>query len=372
MSDFIVIGAGINGLLVARELAHAGARVTVFDRGACARESSWAGGGIVSPLYPWRYPPEITALAIAAQEFYPRLAKSLFEETGIDPEYERTGLLMLDAGDEKEAIAWGKNFGQQVYKQEIAAVYANEPNLALGFTSALSMPAVANIRNPRMCKALVAALQAHPNVAIEENTAIEDPKIHRGRVNELTLVKSASRSRLDVGKSQVVVCGGAWSGQLLKQVGFDCGVVPVKGEMLLYKFEAALIKSIILFNGKYLIPRRDGHLLMGSTLEWVGFDKTVSETARVALQTSAAKLLPQLVGQKPIGQWAGLRPGIAGGLPAIGAIPGVDNLFINAGQFRNGLVLAPASARLLADTLLNRTSPIDPSPYCPNSAGSRR
>src|SRR5690606_39288778 len=113
MNDFLVIGGGVIGLLTARELAHAGASVTIVEQGLCCKEASWAGGGIVSPLYPWRYSAPVTALASAAQRAYPALCASLLDETGIDAELEQTGLLMLDAADEKEAFAWARDRSEE-------------------------------------------------------------------------------------------------------------------------------------------------------------------------------------------------------------------------------------------------------------------
>jgi glycine oxidase len=365
MSDFYIIGAGINGLLVARELASMDASVTVFDKGECGKEASWAGGGIVSPLYPWRYPPEITALASLAQAFYPALADALINETGIDPEYEQTGLLMLDAGDEADAVQWGKQFNKTMSKVDVAAVYDQEPRLAPGFQTALSMPGVANVRNPRLCQALVSSLKAMPTVTIAENCPIQHLRISAERIHALATIRHGKLSEIPVGQSQVIVCGGAWSGMLLSNTGYSSDIEPVKGEMLLYKFDAPPINTIVLFDGRYLIPRRDGHLLVGSTLEYSGFDKDVSQAARAILKTAAVNMLPELAEIEPIGQWAGLRPGSKGGIPAIGAVPGIKNLYVNAGQYRNGLVLAPASARLLVDCVLERESPIDLAPYMP-------
>jgi len=135
--------------------------------------------------------------------------------------------------------------------------------------------------------------------------------------------------------------------------------------MLLLKPSKPVIASIVLSSGRYLIPRRDGHLLVGSTLEYTGFDKSTSAEAQQSLYASAIALVPALRNAPVIAHWAGLRPGAAQGIPFIGRLPRMRNLSGNAGQFRNGLVLAPASAGLQADLLLGRPPRVNPLPYQP-------
>lgn len=365
MSDVLIIGAGINGLLLSRELAAEGAEITLVDAGEVGREASWAGGGIVSPLYPWRYSASVTALVGWAQKFYPELVESLQVETGIDAEYQRDGLLMLDAVDRDEALAWAERHGQTMMVLSAADCYRQEASLGPGFGEGLWMPAVGHVRNPRLCRALKESLVINPRIKLLEKTAVREIQTDCSRVIAVTASKAGESLILE--SKNTVVCAGAWSKYLLSgtetQSAID--VEPVKGQMLLYKFESPPVTSILLHNGRYLIPRRDGHLLVGSTLEYTGFDKAISAEARTSLKDSAEELLPDLASKQPIAQWSGLRPGTKEGIPYIGPIPPWENLYINAGQFRNGLVLAPASARLLADLILGREPLLDPKPYLP-------
>lgn len=364
-SDFLIVGGGIIGLLLARELSAEGASVTVIERGECGREASWAGGGIVSPLYPWRYSQAVTALASSAQKAYPTLAGRLREETGIDPEWECTGLLMLDAADSREALSWAQGVGSAMSTLSRQSIYKREPALAPGFEQGLWMPEIANIRNPRLLKALLKSLQLQSRVRLLQHSCVTE-FIHDDGVGERTLkgvevVQNGQRGKILGG--QVVVTAGAWSGDLLKSLKIDVAVQPVKGQMLLLKPDKQVINSIVLTNGRYLIPRRDGHILIGSTLEYTGYDKSTSIQAQQSLFASATGLIPELRTVPIISQWAGLRPGAAQGVPFICRVPGFRNLSVNAGQFRNGLVLAPASAGLLADVLLGRPPRVDPLPY---------
>lgn len=361
MSDIIVIGAGINGMLLSRELAATGARVRLIDAGMVGKEASWAGGGIVSPLYPWRYSTSITALATWAQHFYPQLVKDLLHETGIDAEYQQSGLMMLDAADKDEALSWARVNQRSMREVDGQYCYEREPGLAAGFEQGLWMPDVGNIRNPRLCQALKASLDANPAVEILENSTVREIKECGGRVTSV-LVDSISDSRV-LEADIFIVASGAWSRQLLLSLTDEVTIEPVKGQMLLFKFDRPPIKSILLHNGHYLIPRKDGYVLVGSTLEYVGFNKEATSDAQASLRDSAKHILPEIEDKVVCGQWAGLRPGTKDGVPYIGLVEPFSNLYINAGQFRNGLVLAPASARLLVDIICQRRPIIDPRPY---------
>ncbi|HLD66303.1 MAG TPA: glycine oxidase ThiO [Pseudomonas sp.] len=357
--DVLVVGGGVVGLLTAKVLADAGQQVVLIERGRAGKEASWAGGGIVSPLYPWRYSPAVTALAHWSQDFYPHLAERLWAETGIDPEVHVTGLYWLDLEDEVAALAWAAREQRPLRSVEMVAVHRAVPALAHGFTRAIQMAGVANVRNPRLVRALRAALLSMPNVDLREQCGVTGLIQDGGRVCGVRT--AAGEIRAD----RVVIAAGAWSGELLAGLGLELPVEPVKGQMILYKCAEDFLPSMVLAKGRYAIPRRDGHVLIGSTLEFAGFDKTPTETALDSLKASAVELLPALADAEVVGHWAGLRPGSPDGIPFIGPVPGFEGLWLNCGHYRNGLVLAPASCRLLTDLLLDREPIVDPRPYAP-------
>ncbi len=369
MSDFTIVGGGVIGLLLARELTAGGGTVTILERSNCCQEASWAGGGIVSPLYPWRYSAAVTALASQAQKAYPTLVEELLAETGIDAELETTGLLMLDTDDNQEAKAWADEVGKIIEVVAAEFIYEHENVLAPGFSQGLWMPEIANIRNPRLGKALLESLENNLRVKIFEQTEVIGLKQEAARSTRhiAALMVRSNGVEKQIPVSQVVITAGAWSGNLLAEVQIELPVVPIKGQMLLFEPPRRLLNSIVLTKGRYLIPRRDNHVLIGSTLERTGFDKCTTEEALLSLLASAVELVPELAESKVKKQWAGLRPGAPNGIPFIGKFSQFDNLHINAGQYRNGLVLAPASAKLLADLLLGRDVTIDPAPYRPMS-----
>lgn len=155
----------------------------------------------------------------------------------------------------------------------------------------------------------------------------------------------------------------AWTASLLGSLVADWRITPVRGQMLLFHAAPGQVRHIVLQGEHYLVPRRDGRILAGSTLEYVGFDKSTTRRAYDELHAAAVAVIPALA-RCPVEQhWAGLRPGSAQGIPLIGMHPQRRGLFINAGHFRNGVVTGPASARLLADMIFDRVPCVDPAPY---------
>ncbi|MGG2395985.1 glycine oxidase ThiO [Pseudomonas sp. SH1-B] len=359
MDRFLIVGGGAIGLLSALILARSGRAVSLLEISSLGRESSWAGGGIVSPLYPWRYSSAVSALAHWSQDYYPGFGRRLLDETGIDPEVHVTGLYWLDLDDEAEALAWAGRQGRPLDAVAMDQVYRQVPVLGEGFGCAIHMPGVANVRNPRLVKALHAALDAMPNVELREQCPVT------GFIQEGGQVRGVTTADGEIRADRVVLAAGAWSGELLKTLGLQLPVEPVKGQMILYKCAEDFLPSMVLAKGRYAIPRRDGHILVGSTLEYAGFDKTPTDDALGSLKASAEELLPALRDAEVVGHWAGLRPGSPEGIPFIGELPSHPGLWLNCGHFRNGLVLAPASCQLLADLILGREPIIEPAPYAP-------
>ncbi len=355
----VIVGGGVIGLLTAFNLATQGRAVVLLDRADLGQESSWAGGGIVSPLYPWRYSPAVTALAHWSQDFYPQLAAQLFAATGVDPEVYTTGLYWLDLDDEDAALAWAAREGRPLSKVDVSAAHDAVPALGGGYSQAIYMANVANVRNPRLVKSLKAALLALPGVTIQEQCEVD------GFVLDGDTVVGVNTPAGPILGDQVVLAAGAWSGELLAKLGLLLPVEPVKGQMILYSCAPDFLSSMVLAKGRYAIPRRDGHILIGSTLEHAGFDKTPTRFALDSLKASAVELIPGLADAEVVGHWAGLRPGSPEGIPYIGEVPGFKGLWLNCGHYRNGLVLAPASCQLFADLLLEQVPIIDPAPYAP-------
>ncbi|MBK5967190.1 glycine oxidase ThiO [Thiocystis minor] len=362
MNDILVIGGGIIGLLTARELLHAGSTVTLIEMGETGRESSWAGGGIVSPLYPWRSPDSVTALATWSQRAYPALASALRDETGIDPELTANGLLILESEELTEALAWGERHGQRIEVVDDARLQETEPELGPRPPRSLLMPEIAQIRTPRLAKAARRSLEKR--IQLREQEEVLELLVEGGRAVGVRTAKGAVKA------DRIVICAGAWTAKLLEQLGSPPDIEPVRGQMILFYAKPGLVHHITLFNERYIIPRRDGRVLLGSTLEHTGFAKTTTAEAKEELYRAAIELFPFLRRTPIEDHWAGLRPGSPSGIPYIGAYPDIEGLFFNAGHFRNGLAAGPASARLVADLMLGREPIVDPAPYAMNAERS--
>ena len=353
-SDITIIGGGVIGLLTAREFIKAGASVTIIEKNLLGQESSWAGGGILLPLYPWRQAQAITDLVIQSLKLYPSLVEDLFNDTQINPEWNPCGLLITKNPDIELATQWCE-------RNHIPFDYAGEEFFTALNTTPLNplwMPTIAQARNPRLVRALKRYLINH-GCDIREHCALAAVIHDHHRVSAI----STSAGKLSV--NQLIIAAGAWTGQLFREniASNIPNIAPVKGQMILFDAEPNTLKHIVLDNDQYLIPRLDGKVLAGSTVEHDEFNKTTSEIVYQQLSEFATDLMPSLKKYSIIKHWAGLRPGTEYGIPYIGKHPTIENLSINAGHFRNGLTIGPASAQLLADLLLNRTTAVTPDPY---------
>lgn len=348
----------MSGLSAALALLQRGYAVTLLDRSKVGSESSWAGGGILSPLLPWEYADPVINLSLRSMSAYPAWIWALEAGSGLSAEYVSCGMRVLASGVDDTTIDWCRNHG-------LPAERINE---------GLWLPDIAQVRNPRLIEALrVAVLKLGGSI----HTACEVTAV----TTSSTRLSGVHTSLGTFTADQYVLATGAWSGTLLPELGsrpLQPGLTgspqirPIRGQMLLFKLDPGVLNTIIYRNGLYLIPRRDGHVLVGSTLEDAGFDKSTDITTRQRMHAEAAELLPTLNTVQPIQHWAGLRPGSPDNIPIIDRHPDFDNVFVNTGHYRYGVTMAPASAELLADLIEGRAPGLDPQPYSWQAASLRR
>lgn len=340
--DFVVIGGGVIGLCSALALRQTGASVLLMEAASVGSGASWAGGGILSPLLPWEYPQHVAELAARGAAMYQAWTDELHAVSGLDSEYHRSGMIVVAPFDAEAAIAWGASTQTAV-----------ETGLSwLDDRPALRVPSIAQVRNPRLLAALLATAHAS-GINVLENTAVES-LVEKG--DSIHALRTANG---ELHADAFVVAAGAWTPSLIPAA--DLAIKPIRGQMLLFGAGTEAPENILYRDGIYLIPRRDGQILVGSTREDVGFDCSTTLHAREQLSRAAFDIWPALRQAALLKHWAGLRPMRPGNAPIIDRHPGFKNLFINAGHGRYGLTMAPASAGILLTRigLSASTDPLD-------------
>jgi glycine oxidase len=368
-TDAIVIGGGIAGLAVAHRLLQLGMTVTILERGRCGREASWAGAGILSPLPPWNYAEPVTRLTQLSNKLYSGFIEALQQQSGIDTEYQASGMLVLPGSSNTPTPEHGETYLRDNSSAEawcarhyvtLQELRSHEIAPALGCDEdALWLPEICQVRNPRLLQALIASAKQSGG-AIIENAEVADWNVRGGKVRSLSTSRGDEYSA-----ACYIVTAGAWSRQLLRDYELKLEIWPVRGQILLFKLPPGMLSAIVLREQEdfYLIPRRDGHILAGSTVEEAGFNREATGEAREALLAKAHALLPTLTEEALVGHWAGLRPGSPDNIPVIDHHPDIENLYLNSGHYRYGVTMAPASALILSNMILDKPQPLDTTPY---------
>ncbi len=366
MNDICIVGGGIIGLSLARELAGRGFRVRVLARERGARTTTWAAAGILPPAPLWRDCPPSDALTAWSDALHREWSRELREETGIDNGLLPSGGLHLarspagKAALEADHDRW-QSRGAEARLLDRGELFDLEPALARGrdasaILGAMLLPGEMQIRPSRHLDALEASCRKR-GVSIEEADVRQ--LVLRGHSLERVITATG-----EVRAGTWIVAAGAWTGGLLRPFGLEIDTRPIRGQIVLMRLAAPVLGRIVNRGLEYLVQRPDGRLLVGSTIEDVGFTPETTPETVAELENVAASLLGDLVRGATVERtWAGLRPGSFDGAPTIGRIPGYDNVLVSAGHFRAGLHQSTGSAVLLADLLAGRPTHLDMAPF---------
>lgn len=353
MHDVLIIGGGVIGLSIAYEAAGRGLSVVLCEQGPLGSEASWAGAGIIPAGANPDLGTPLQRLHSASNLLWPGLTEELREATGIDNGYVRCGGICIARGpDQRELQAQFDEWQQTGVEHAVLSHDESrrcEPQFAPGPDDVVCrIPAVAQVRNPRHLKALIAACSRR-GVEFRTGETVLGFRREGGRVS------AVSTSTGDCRADQFVVAGGAWSNSLLASCGFHADIVPVRGQIVLLSMQALPFRHVIECGPRYLVPRPDGRVLVGSTEEWVGFNKGNTSSGVQGLLQFAEGLVPALADARFETCWSGLRPHSPRSIPFIGRVPEHDNLLVATGHFRSGLSLSPITARLVVQQLAGET-----------------
>ena len=351
-ADVVVIGGGLIGCALARELARRGARTVLVERAELAGEASRAAAGMVAPQAETERPGPLLPLALESRRLYPDWVESLEAESGLDVEYREDGILYvaLGAGDARvlsARAAWQRRLGLRAVRLDPREARRLAPVVAPHIRLAIHFPDDHRVNNERLSIAAgIAARRA--GVVVRERTRASAIRARSGRVSAVVTDHGA------IATPVAVNAAGAWAGQVGLPVGVrELPVFPVRGQMLVLRGPPGALALPLYSRHAYLVPRLDGRVLLGSTRERAGFDKRVTMGAAAALLGAAAAVAPGLAGLSVERTYAGLRPGTPDELPILGPARDLPGLFCAAGLYRSGILLAPATAAALADLILD-------------------
>jgi glycine oxidase len=345
-ADVLILGGGVIGLTTAWFAAEAGARVAVVDQGDFGQQASWAGAGIISPGHLHGVRSGMDQLRAHSAALYPIISRKLRDQTGIDNGYFVCGGLELLAEPDDDASEEWRSEGIAFHELDDEALHRLHPYLAPHLDRAYFLPEMAQVRNPRHLKALQAACAAR-GVSMRPQCPVHALVRSGGRIDHM----ETAQGRLTA--DRYLIATGAWTEALLEPLGFHLGIHPVRGQIALLNTGARETRPVVLHGKRYLVPRGDGRVLVGSTEEAAGFAARTTAAAIAELLAFATELVPELAGAALERCWAGLRPGSPDGKPFLGVVPGIDNLFVAAGHFRAGIQLSPATAMLMKELLLD-------------------
>ena len=362
--EYVIVGGGAIGLSIAYQLSQSQQGIAVIDRKFAGKQTSWAGAGLLPPATDQQAVHSLDLLSARSFELHPQWASQLLQETGIDNGFRRCGAYVVARTAGEVAALKGQALEWEATGIETEMLSGPELQSRLDCTAlnptdvllAAYLPEEAQIRNPHHLQALIAACRKRGVQFFEDVGEIQvETQGHQ--------VRSLSFDQQTLTPSKICFAAGPWTSQLLQSIGVRISLTPVRGQMLLFKLDQPLCSSIVYEGMSYIVPREDGHVLVGSTMEEAGFDLTPTASEQEHLLAFAQSMFRQLQPSCLVDHWAGLRPASFDGMPYIGELPGFENAWTACGHFRSGLLLSTGTAELISDLMQGKKPALDLSPF---------
>jgi glycine oxidase len=356
--DVLIIGGGVIGLSIARELKKQGVeRIAVFERNAvCGAEASSAAAGMLAPQAEADSADDFFNLCAASRDLYPQFAAELLAETGVDIELDRAGTLYLafyesDLNKIEKRFAWQKAAGLPVVKLTAKEILDLEPNVSPEVLGGLRFELDWQVENRR----LVAALNESEQGARLTQCSVDALLFDNKRICGLQTERGSFFAPI------VVITAGAWTSLLNfpPELAKKIKISPIRGQILSFTSDEKVFSHVIHTPRGYVVPRRDNRILVGATIENVGFDRRTGSAAMNYLLETKDEISSKSAKTEFVESWMGFRPKTPDGFPLLGEFPAQSGLYFATGHYRNGILLAPLTGKLIADKIANGTD----SPY---------
>jgi glycine oxidase len=357
----VIIGGGVIGSSIAWRLAREGNTVTVLDKGRIGREASWAAAGMIAPQAEAQAAGPFFQLSLRARDGFETMLELLRADTDVDPEYDRVGILYLalnesERNELKQRAEWQAAAGGVVEELTPSAARKIEPAISPETVYALHLPLERRVENRKLTLAYITAALSKGAVLIEGVTA-RQVLVERGSATGV-LVNDGRVFKADI----IINAAGAWSGEI-QGLNDSCDTYPVRGQIVCFEARPGQLQSSVFSLGGYLVPRRDGRILAGSTMEEAGFDKSVTLAGLTKITSAALDMTPGLSDLPLREVWSGLRPATRDFLPVLGASPSVPNFIYATGHFRSGILLSGITGEIIADLVEARKPDLDLTPF---------
>jgi glycine oxidase len=353
-SRIIVAGGGLIGCSIAWRLAQRGHHVQVIESSRPGTAASWAAAGMLAPLIEAHHK-ELGAMARASIAQFPDFVRELHEASGIDAELQLTGKLDIAFGEAEEALMlarYGAALPEGVTEVAAAELAQLEPNLSPSISKALLANGDGSVDTRKLMRA---AWLAASNAGVEFRTGSSVREVLCSRSGfEAAMLSTGERIEADA----IVIAAGAWSSSI-RGLPLQLPVFPVRGQLVALEAIPRALTHLVMSAHCYIVPRSDGRVLIGSTMERAGFDARTTAKGVAGLLDAAIRAVPALADAAVIDHWAGLRPGTSDDMPILGADPHAERVFYATGHFKNGILLAAVTAEVLAEIVSGEKPSLD-------------